>query len=90
MNRMRRQKHRRLLPWFDLCRCLHRHSNDAYLYYRDNQQKETTVGIFDKDPKYQELKAIRDSGYKGAVNQNGKKVGNVDKWINQQQSKGKK
>jgi len=35
MNRTRRQKHRRLLPWFDLCRCLRRHSNDAFIYYRD-------------------------------------------------------
>ena len=39
------------------------------------------MGIFDKDPKYQQLKAIRDSGYKGPVDQDGKKVPNVDKWI---------
>lgn len=30
------------------------------------------MGIFDKDPKYQALKKLRDDGYKGWVNQDGK------------------
>ena len=47
------------------------------------------MGIFDKDPKYQQLKALRDSGHKGAVDHNGKAVKNVDKWVKQQKS-GKK
>lgn len=32
------------------------------------------IGIFDDDPKYQKLKALRDSGWKGPVDQNGEKV----------------
>lgn len=32
------------------------------------------MGIFDKDPKYQKLKAIRDSGYKGPLDQDLNKV----------------
>lgn len=30
------------------------------------------MGIFDSDPKYQQLKKLRDSGYKGPVDQDGK------------------
>jgi hypothetical protein len=32
------------------------------------------MGIFDKDPKYQQLKKLRDSGYKGPVDQDGNKA----------------
>lgn len=32
------------------------------------------MGLFDNDPKYQELKAIRESGYDGPLDQNNKKV----------------
>jgi hypothetical protein len=37
------------------------------------------MGIFDKDPKYQQLKKLRDSGYKGWVDQDGDKVQVVGK-----------
>jgi len=33
---------------------------------------------------------LRNSGYKGPIDQNGNKVANVDKWIKQQQSGGGK
>lgn len=32
------------------------------------------MGLFDDDPKYQELKAIRESGYDGPLDQDLKKV----------------
>ncbi|GAA3039642.1 hypothetical protein [Streptosporangium longisporum] len=32
------------------------------------------MGLFDNDPKYQELKTIRESGYDGPINQDGQKV----------------
>ena len=32
------------------------------------------MGIFDKDPSYQKLKALRDSGYKGPVDSKGNKT----------------
>jgi hypothetical protein len=32
------------------------------------------MGIFDNDPGYQKLKALRDSGYKGPVDQHGNKT----------------
>ena len=34
------------------------------------------MDIFDKDPKYQALKDLRDSGYDGPVDQDGNPVGN--------------
>jgi hypothetical protein len=37
------------------------------------ESKDT--GIFDNDPKYQQLKEIRDSGYTGPVDQDGNKAG---------------
>lgn len=37
------------------------------------------MGIFDKDPKYQKLKALRDSGYRGPVDQDGDKAEVVGK-----------
>jgi hypothetical protein len=50
------------------------------------------MGLFDKDPKYQELKKIRDSGYKGWLDQDNKKVSDADvkKWAKQQAKKGGK
>ncbi|WP_185949286.1 hypothetical protein [Microbispora sp. KK1-11] len=32
------------------------------------------MGLFDDDPAYQKLKALRDSGYDGPVDQDGNKV----------------
>jgi hypothetical protein len=32
------------------------------------------MGLFDRDPKYLKLKALRDSGYKGPVDQDGDKA----------------
>jgi hypothetical protein len=32
------------------------------------------MGVFDKDPKYRRLKTLRDSGYKGPVDQDGDKA----------------
>ena len=32
------------------------------------------MGLFDKDPKYQALKKLRDSGYDGPVDRNGNAV----------------
>ncbi len=29
------------------------------------------MGIFDKDPSYQKLEALRDSGYEGGIDQDG-------------------
>jgi hypothetical protein len=39
------------------------------------------MGMFDKDPKYQQLKKLRDSGYRGPVDQNGNKAKVVGKGI---------
>jgi len=36
------------------------------------------MGLFDKNPKYQALKKIRDTGYKGPVNQDGKPIDHWD------------
>ena len=33
------------------------------------------------DASYEKLKSLRDSGYKGAVDQDGNKVADVDEWI---------
>lgn len=37
------------------------------------------MGIFDSDPRYQKIKALRDSGYKGPVDQDGDKAKVVGK-----------
>ena len=37
------------------------------------------MGLFDKDPEYQKLKALRDSGYRGPVDQDGDKARVVGK-----------
>jgi hypothetical protein len=37
------------------------------------------MGIFDKDPKYQQLKKLRESGYRGPVDQDGDKAELVGK-----------
>lgn len=40
------------------------------------------MGIFDNDPKYQELKRIREvEGYKGWLDQDLRRVADTDKWI---------
>lgn len=36
------------------------------------------MGFFDADPKYQALKKIRDTGYRGPVNQDGKPIDHWD------------
>jgi hypothetical protein len=48
------------------------------------------MGIFDTDPKYRQLKKIRDSGYKGPLDQDLRKVRDVGKWVAKQQAKNKK
>lgn len=40
------------------------------------------MGIFDNDPKFEELKRIReDEGYQGPVDQDLNKVGDLDRWL---------
>jgi hypothetical protein len=39
-----------------------------------HNRKEMIMGLFDKDPKYQKLKAHRDRGYDGWVDQDGNAV----------------
>lgn len=42
------------------------------------------MGIFDNDPKFEELRRIReDEGYKGALDQDNNKVEDVDEWLRQ-------
>lgn len=41
--------------------------------------------IFEGDPGYERLKTVRDSGYTGWVDQDGNKVDDLDKWIDQRQ-----
>lgn len=38
------------------------------------REEKPTMGLFDSDPAYQMLKALRESGYDGPVDQNGNKV----------------
>ncbi|MEO3788534.1 hypothetical protein ABGB12_34855 [Actinocorallia sp. B10E7] len=39
------------------------------------------MGLFDNDPKFQQLKAIRESGYTGWLDQDNNPVDDLDAWI---------
>ncbi len=40
--------------------------------------RPTDMGVFEADPKFQALKKIRDTGYTGPINQDGKPVDHWD------------
>jgi hypothetical protein len=48
------------------------------------------MGIFEKDPKFQRLQHARPGGYLGAVDENGRRVKDLDKWIRKTKAAGRK